>query len=78
MNQGVFPHETLDSEIEEARRLFYVAITRAKKKLYIMHTNSSVKYGKSQFNQPSLFLSELPKEGVSKVRGGTNGFFNQW
>lgn len=77
LNQGTFPHETLDTDIEEARRLFYVAITRAKNKLYISNTSSSVKYGNVQFNEPSLFLSELPKEGVTK-RGGMYGIFNQW
>jgi DNA helicase II / ATP-dependent DNA helicase PcrA len=73
VNQGTFPHEALDIDIEEARRLFYVAITRAKTKLYITHTTSSVHYGEVVFNQPSLFLNELPKEGVNK-RGGFYDF----
>jgi DNA helicase-2/ATP-dependent DNA helicase PcrA len=77
MNHGIFPHESLDTEIEEARRLFYVAITRAKSKLYITHTTSSVKYGSIIFNKPSLFLSELPKEGINK-NGGFYDFSNQW
>ena len=75
MNQGSFPHESLDTEIEEARRLFYVAVTRAKNKLYITHTMSSIKYGSMTFNQPSLFLSELPKEGINKI-GGSYDFFD--
>ena len=75
MNQGVFPHESLDTEIEEARRLFYVAVTRAKNKLCITHTMSSVKYGTIIFNQPSLFLSDLPKEGINKI-GGSYDFFD--
>ncbi|MCK9440272.1 MAG: UvrD-helicase domain-containing protein [Methanothrix sp.] len=75
MNQGVFPHESLDTEIEEARRLFYVAVTRAKNKLCITHTMSSVKYGTIIFNKPSLFLSDLPKEGINKI-GGSYDFFD--
>lgn len=76
MNKGTFPHEKMDPEIEEARRLFYVAITRAKRKLYISHTDTSTKYGTVNFNQPSSFLSELPNEVVEK-NGGQNDFSNQ-
>jgi DNA helicase-2/ATP-dependent DNA helicase PcrA len=75
VNQGTFPHETLDTDIEEARRLFYVAITRAKNKLYIGNTSSSIKYGNIQFNEPSLFLAELPKDGVTK-KGANYDFSN--
>lgn len=75
LNQGSFPHEALDINIEEARRLFYVALTRAKNKLYITNTVSSVKYGVVTMNQPSIFLSELPKEGVHKI-GGSYDFFD--
>lgn len=75
LNQGSFPHEALDTNIEEARRLFYVALTRAKNKLYITNTASSIKYGVVTINQPSIFLSELPKEGVNKT-GGSYDFFD--
>ena len=64
-----------EKQIEEARRLFYVAITRAKNKLYITNTASSIKYGNIQFNKPSLFLAELPKDGVSK-KGEKYDFFS--
>jgi len=49
-------------EIEEERRLAYVAITRAKKKLYITHVHDRMLNGSTQFNQLSRFVSEIPEE----------------
>lgn len=65
MEEGVFPgtRAMLDeSEIEEERRLCYVALTRAKKKLYITHTNSRTLYGRTEPRRPSRFLIEIPHE----------------
>lgn len=53
---------------EEERRLFYVAITRAKKQLYILHALTRMIFGKTSFNPPSRFLMELPKERQQKFR----------
>lgn len=50
------------SELEEERRLAYVAITRAKKELYILHARSRTLYGKTGANPASRFLSEIPEE----------------
>ncbi|HNF30360.1 MAG TPA: 3'-5' exonuclease, partial [Chitinophagaceae bacterium] len=48
-------------ELEEERRLFYVAITRAKQKLWISYSNSRYKFGNLVINEPSRFLDEMPK-----------------
>jgi len=65
--EGLFPHarSLYDPEqLEEERRLCYVAITRAKEKLYIIHTTQRQIYGTSQINSPSRFIDDLPKEVV--------------
>ncbi len=62
MEEGLFPHlnALLDnSELEEERRLCYVAITRAKENLYLVCARRRVLYGKDQANQPSRFLGEI-------------------
>ncbi len=65
MEEGLFPgHQSImnPDEIEEERRLAYVAITRAKKKLYITHVHDRMLNGSTQFNQLSRFVSEIPEE----------------
>jgi len=60
-------------ELEEERRLFYVVITRAKKKLWISYANTRYKFGSLVQNQPSRFIEELPDEFLDKsfAGGGT-------
>lgn len=61
---GVFPSKKSLAEVdglEEERRLAYVAITRAKNLLYILHSNSSMVYGEWQYNNPSIFIEEINK-----------------
>lgn len=67
MEEGLFPHSLSQSEaeIEEERRLFYVALTRARKKIIITLTKRRMIYGETSFNDPSRFLSELPEHLVS-------------
>ena len=63
--EGLFPHSNcLDSndELEEERRLCYVAITRAKKKLFIINARSRVLYGRVSSNVPSRFINEIGEE----------------
>ena len=63
MEEGIFPgiQASMDeAEIEEERRLAYVAITRAKKVLYITHARSRIQYGRTQYNPPSRFIEEIP------------------
>ncbi|MEM9691754.1 MAG: 3'-5' exonuclease [Myxococcota bacterium] len=49
-----------EAELEEERRLAYVAITRARKKLCLTHTNTRTIYGSMRYNQPSRFLADVP------------------
>ncbi len=62
MEEGLFPHMNSlmeASELEEERRLCYVAITRAKKDLYILNARRRVLFGKDQINPPSRFIGEI-------------------
>ena len=67
MEEGIFPHinclEEKDS-IEEERRLCYVAITRAKEKLYIINALRRMLFGKTSVNMPSRFINEIDKEYI--------------
>ena len=70
MEENIFPSSrSLESEddIEEERRLAYVAITRAKKKLYLSHTASRMLYGRTEANRVSRFIKELPCETLEKT-----------
>lgn len=64
MEEGIFPHVLSRDEgrMEEERRLFYVALTRAKKRLLLTLTSRRMLFGELQFNDPSRFLGELPEE----------------
>jgi superfamily I DNA/RNA helicase len=66
MEEGLLPHSRSAEErtIDEERRLFYVALTRAMQTLTISHCASRKKYGQSMPCHPSSFLHELPKELV--------------
>ena len=57
-------------ELEEERRLFYVVITRAKKKLWITYANTRYKFGSLVQNEPSRFLSEIPEQYTDKSYAG--------
>jgi DNA helicase II / ATP-dependent DNA helicase PcrA len=63
-------------ELEEERRLFYVVITRAKKKLWITYANTRYKFGQIVQNEPSRFLDELPETQMDKSFAG-GGMRNQ-
>lgn len=63
MEEGLFPSSRSvgDSEVlEEERRLCYVAVTRAREKLYLSHANMRMVFGRTQYNTPSQFLGEIP------------------
>lgn len=57
-------------ELEEERRLFYVAVTRAKKNLYLSYCNARYRFGQLQQNDPSRFLDEIPDQYVDKSYAG--------
>jgi len=64
MEENLLPHfnSTKNGQVEEERRLFYVGITRAKKKVYLAGATRRMIFGKQQGCIPSRFISELPKE----------------
>ena len=67
MEEGIFPsymtiNSGLDEDIEEERRLAYVAITRAKDKLTISHARARMIRGETQYNAVSRFVKEIPRE----------------
>lgn len=57
-------------ELEEERRLFYVVITRAKKKLWITYANTRYKFGSLVQNEPSRFLEEIPEQYTDRSYAG--------
>ncbi len=75
LEEGLFPHENALSDkggLEEERRLMYVAITRARQRLYLSHAQSRMLHGRTSFNLPSRFLDELPAPCVKIL--GARGF----
>ena len=69
LEEGIFPHinSLMDnSEIEEERRLMYVAITRAREKLYLVNARMRTLYGREQANPSSRFLSEIDDSLIDK------------
>ena len=70
LEQGLFPHENSTQErdgLEEERRLMYVAVTRARKRLYLSSAQTRMLHGQTRFCLPSLFLEELPEELLRKI-----------
>ncbi|HPX00387.1 MAG TPA: 3'-5' exonuclease, partial [Sedimentibacter sp.] len=65
LEDGMFPsiHDDEDN-VEEERRLFYVAITRAKRMLYITHARDRMRYGSHEMRMKSRFLEEIPEECI--------------
>ena len=81
MEEGLFPHaRTLmnESEIEEERRICYVGITRARRKLYLTNAKMRTIYGKTLSYPQSRFLNEIPDEYLDRlvVRANNYGFTN--
>ncbi len=68
LEEGLFPHEQSVTEkdgLEEERRLAYVAITRARKRLYLSFAQTRMLHGQTRYNLPSRFLDEVP-DGLLK------------
>ncbi|GAA4494484.1 DNA helicase II [Pseudaeromonas paramecii] len=71
VEEGMFPSQISAEEsgrLEEERRLCYVGMTRAMRKLYMTHAESRRLYGKEMYHRPSRFLKELPSECLEEVR----------
>lgn len=81
MEEGLFPSSRAfmdNAEMEEERRLAYVGITRAEKKLYLTCARMRLLYGRTSSNAPSRFLEEIPrelKEAVEAAGGGRSGSY---
>lgn len=70
LEHPIFPNQRAIDEtesVEEERRLFYVGITRAKEKLYLSRSDSRKYYGKTTWNIPSQFITEIPKELIEEM-----------
>ncbi len=67
LEEGIIPHnsvETTEADIEEERRLFYVAITRAKKHLYLLNARMRMLFGNRSYNGESGFIKEIDEEDI--------------
>jgi DNA helicase II / ATP-dependent DNA helicase PcrA len=70
LEEGLFPHENAMSDVqglEEERRLMYVAITRARKRLYLCHAQTRMLHGQTRYNISSRFLDELPEPALRRL-----------
>ncbi len=77
MEEGLFPHENAMSDqggLEEERRLMYVAITRARKRLYLSHAQTRLLHGQTRYNVRSRFFDELPEEALKWITPRQQGF----
>ncbi|QXZ10044.1 UvrD-helicase domain-containing protein [Comamonas sp. Y33R10-2] len=77
VEEGLFPHENAMMDrggIEEERRLAYVAITRARKRLYLSHSQTRMLHGQTRYNTKSRFFDELPEEALKWITPKQSGF----
>jgi DNA helicase-2/ATP-dependent DNA helicase PcrA len=71
MEEGLFPHENSakeDEGLEEERRLMYVALTRARRRLYMTYAQSRMLHGQTRFNVASRFFQEIPAQLMRKTK----------
>ena len=79
LEEGLFPHENAMNDfdgLEEERRLMYVAITRARKRLYLSHSQTRMLHGQTRYNLKSRFLEELPEDCLKWITPKQSGFSN--
>ena len=70
LEQGLFPHENAAQErdgLEEERRLMYVAVTRARKRLYLSYAQTRMLHGQTRYCVPSGFLEEIPEALLRQI-----------
>ncbi|UCH49405.1 MAG: UvrD-helicase domain-containing protein [Betaproteobacteria bacterium] len=70
LEEGLFPHENSlneDGGLEEERRLMYVAMTRARRRLYLSHAQTRMLHGQTRYNVASRFLDEVPQELLKRL-----------
>jgi DNA helicase-2/ATP-dependent DNA helicase PcrA len=76
LEEGLFPHENALSDhqgVEEERRLMYVAITRARKRLYLSHSQTRMLHGQTRYNIRSRFFDELPEHTLKWLSVAAKG-----
>lgn len=74
LEEGLFPHENSRNEpngLEEERRLMYVAMTRARQRLYLSYAESRMLHGQIRMNVPSRFVDEIPEELLKRLRSSS-------
>jgi DNA helicase-2/ATP-dependent DNA helicase PcrA len=77
IEEGLFPHENSLSDadgVEEERRLMYVAITRARKRLYLSFSQTRMLHGQTRYNVKSRFFDELPEGALKWITPRNQGF----
>ncbi|MDB5819818.1 MAG: uvrD [Rhizobacter sp.] len=77
LEEGLFPHENSMSDVdglEEERRLMYVAVTRARKRLYLSFSQTRMLHGQTRYNIKSRFFEELPEANLKWVTPRNQGF----
>ncbi|NLV83565.1 MAG: UvrD-helicase domain-containing protein [Spirochaetales bacterium] len=81
LEEGLFPSRSCetDEDLQEERRIFYVAITRARKELYMFSCRQRLLWGKTNWQMPSRFLKEIPKnlivtDGLERPRFGYDSY----
>jgi len=77
MEESLFPHENSMSDhesLEEERRLMYVAITRARQRLYLSHSQTRMLHGQTRYNVKSRFFDELPESALKWLTPKNQGF----
>jgi len=70
LEEGLFPHEnslSVQDGLEEERRLMYVALTRARRRLYLTHAQTRMLHGQTRYNVPSRFFDEIPDELLKRI-----------
>ena len=77
MEDGLLPHQNHldDGDLEEERRLCYVALTRARKKVVLSHARSRMRFGTTEFYEVSRFVGELDQELVEEEAARARGSF---
>ncbi len=79
LEEGLFPHENSlneDKGLEEERRLMYVAVTRARQRLYLCFAQTRMLHGQTRYNLPSRFIDEIPADLLKHLtaRAGKAGY----
>lgn len=86
LEEGLFPHQSFDPnekrDTEEERRLFYVALTRAEKRVFLSFAHTRIIFGSQTMNEPSSFLNDIPPEyieqEIAEEKPRKHGLLDDW